>query len=76
MIPKDRMVITQVKGLRVKGVPNTEKTILFNDPETRKNMHIEDMKCILMARIQRVREEDQMRPHLEAHIKDTELLNK
>lgn len=33
---KGIMAIIQVKSLRVKGVPNTEKNKLFNDQETKK----------------------------------------
>lgn len=36
MNTKGIMAITQVKGLRVKGVPNTGKNKLFNYQETKK----------------------------------------
>lgn len=59
------MVITYVKGLRVlKGIPNTEKTKSINDKQER-TWHIEEVKYILMARVQRVRKADwKMRPDL------------
>lgn len=59
VIPNGRMVFTWVKGLRVlKGVLNTEKTKSFNDTQQEKTWHTEEVKCILMARVQRVRKED------------------